>query len=109
MIKKGNLVSEGPVKPQLQLLPGGKDTDIWLWKLPLGTVFLSKEKGALAFQLMEFQITAKTEKSVQLMVPNYSGGPPAYVRVDPVKFCQQVEKFEILSLGEEEDVEPEGN
>ena len=72
----------------------------WLRSLELGTVFLSRKKANLGntqdFTLGEFCVRNKTEKSVLLTVVD--GGVVRPLPVDPMRFCNQMELFEILNV-----------
>lgn len=88
--------------PRLAILQGGKGSVNWLWNLPLSTVFLTREKGTIRFELVMFQIVEKSGSNVRLMVPSYSGSPPQFIWVDPLKFSHNMDQIEILALGQEE-------
>jgi len=67
--------------------------DNWLWKLPIGTHFLSQPLPIKSPFLNEFIIRSKSTHSVLLEAPGY-----AVQFVDPVVFSDRNKLFEIIQI-----------
>lgn len=86
----------------LKLITGGKDSDgPWLMNLEQGTIFVIRDLGdPRNFNLGQFQLVSKTEKSV-LLYTNIGG--KILTRVDPSRFCQRYSLVEILGIVREDE------
>ncbi len=81
-------------KPDLKLLPGGKDPSAdWLMALPIGTVFLCQKKGDTKPILERCQVLFKRKKTVLLYAYNQK---KPYIDVLSQQFSDMFEKIEEL-------------
>lgn len=84
---------------ELRPITGGKGGGVnWLSNLPIGTVFLCKDKKQGCI-LTQFHVQQKYKKSALLM-SNYPG-PDFRVFVEMAGFSGENELIEIMKLGEE--------
>jgi len=86
----------------LKLITGGRDGDgsdmNWLQGLEIGTIFLVKEKRTPqatlpSFMLLCYCLVFKTDKACKLASENTQLGD---VYVDPIRFCERYDLFEVI-------------
>lgn len=82
------------------------DDPIWINNLGVGTIFLARKKGSQDFVLGEFAIYAKTERAVIVFI---NGMGDQKHPIDPIRFCNQYELFEVLRTAEQFMAELEAN
>ena len=89
---------EGMEKPDLKLLPGGKDPgNDWLMALPINTVFLCQKKGDSKPILERCRLLYKRKKTVLLYAYNQK---KPYIDVLSQQFSDMFEKIEELKEDE---------
>jgi hypothetical protein len=97
--------------PKLTLITGGKqppddpDNPDWLSKLDNHTTFLVQKRNDSTFSLGQFTIVIKLKKAILLLME----GAKTPLWVDPMRFCRDFNKFEIVQTGEEYDLEVKAN
>jgi hypothetical protein len=97
--------------PKLTLITGGKgppddpDNPDWLTKLDNHTTFLVESKKDSNFTLGQFTIVLKLKKAILLLME----GAKQPIWVNPLRFCRDFNKFEIVQTGEEYDLEVKAN
>lgn len=72
--------------------PTGVD---WLSKLPVDTVFLTKEINGKNPKVDEFHVIYKGEKAVKVLVN--LNEPEVYLWLDPIRFCELYELVEVVN------------
>lgn len=81
------------VIPMFSVIPGGKGppTDNWLFNLPIGTVFLARNKtNATDFVLKQFHLVGKINARAIVVLDNfYSKNPDGdFYIIDSIRFCE---------------------
>lgn len=75
-----------------------EDDDVdWLKNLPIGTVFLARNKNENIWELLLFRIVMKTRFSIYLETVLYDN--MEHCPVVSARFCRKYDLHEILELG----------
>lgn len=77
----------------------------WLTPLSLHTTFLVQNKKDTSFLLGQFTVVHKGKKVILLFQP----GNKEPIPVDPIRFCRDFTKYEVLQTGEEYELERKAN
>ena len=88
--------------PQLKLLPGGKDTGVWLSNLASGTVFLATNKTQntpFEYLVQEWDVVAHYKRHTKLSTINPQTGQPIYMTVNTVGFSNAYRLDEVILDG----------
>lgn len=91
----------------LQLILGGLCSENWLDTLPVGTVFLARQKDPTQWYLEQFRILSRTRFSTFLETPLKDD--TELMAVMSERFIKIYDLHEVQYLGTNEDVEEEDN
>lgn len=100
LLTDDNIIDFEAAKTRLALAGAGPmdpDNPTWLQRYDVGTLFTVRKKNSpLDFLVYQFGIKSKTSKAILLLDENQQK-----IMVDPIRFCNVFDLYEILMTSEE--------